>query len=133
MASRVSSETVTPRRSASWRSRASSSSESFTVVRFMYASIPPPASDNRVGPQTNEPHRVARDHAMSRQKLPIQRMGNFSLVLVIVVRQSGGGSASPLTHGFSTDALRPRTPTSGSAAGLVDIPCVGRCPAKGWM
>jgi len=41
MASRVSWDTVAPRRSASCRSRASSSSGSFTVVRFMYASIPP--------------------------------------------------------------------------------------------
>ena len=40
IASRVSSETVTPRRCASWRNRASSSSGSFTVVRCMYASIP---------------------------------------------------------------------------------------------
>lgn len=40
MASRVSSDTVEPLRSASWRSRASRSSGSFTVVRFMYASIP---------------------------------------------------------------------------------------------
>lgn len=39
-ASRVSSETVTPRRSASWRSRASSSSVTFTVVLLTYASIP---------------------------------------------------------------------------------------------
>lgn len=40
MASRVSSETVTRLRSASCRSRASRSSGSLTVVRFMYASIP---------------------------------------------------------------------------------------------
>ena len=40
MASRVSSDTVVPRRSASWRSRASRSSGSFTVVRCMYASTP---------------------------------------------------------------------------------------------
>ena len=33
IASRVTSETVMPRRAASWRSLASSSSESFTVVR----------------------------------------------------------------------------------------------------
>ena len=39
IASRVSSDTVLPRRSASWRRRASSSSGSFTVVRCMYASI----------------------------------------------------------------------------------------------
>ena len=38
-ASRVNSEIVMPRRCASWRSRASVSSDSFTVVRFMYASI----------------------------------------------------------------------------------------------
>jgi hypothetical protein len=44
IASRVSSDTVEPLRSASWRSRASRSSESFTVVRFMYASIPITAS-----------------------------------------------------------------------------------------
>lgn len=35
IASRVSVDTVTPRLSASWRSLASSSSESLTVVRFM--------------------------------------------------------------------------------------------------
>jgi hypothetical protein len=35
MASRVISDTVVPRRSASWRSRASSSSDNFTVVRRM--------------------------------------------------------------------------------------------------
>ncbi len=35
MASLVKSETVVARRSASWRSRASRSSGSFTVVRFM--------------------------------------------------------------------------------------------------
>ena len=40
MASRVISEIVVPRRCASWRSRASRSSGSLTVVRFMYASIP---------------------------------------------------------------------------------------------
>jgi len=40
IASRVSSDTVVPRRSASWRSRASRSSGSLTVVRCMYASIP---------------------------------------------------------------------------------------------
>lgn len=40
MASRVISEIVIPRRCASWRSRASRSSGSLTVVRFMYASIP---------------------------------------------------------------------------------------------
>lgn len=39
IASRVSSDTVVPRRCASCRSRASSSSGSFTVVRCMYASI----------------------------------------------------------------------------------------------
>ncbi len=39
IASRVSSDTVLPRRSASWRRRASSSSDSFTVVLCMYASI----------------------------------------------------------------------------------------------
>ena len=39
IASRVSSDTVLPRRSASCRRRASSSSGSFTVVRCMYASI----------------------------------------------------------------------------------------------
>ena len=39
MASRVSADTVVPRRCASWRSRASSSSVSFTVVLCMYASI----------------------------------------------------------------------------------------------
>lgn len=40
IASRVSSDTVTPRRFASCRRRASSSSGSFTVVRCTYASIP---------------------------------------------------------------------------------------------
>lgn len=40
IASRVSSETVVPRLLASCRRRASSSSESFTVVRCMYANIP---------------------------------------------------------------------------------------------
>ncbi len=40
IASRVSSDTVLPLRSASCRRRASSSSGSFTVVRCMYASIP---------------------------------------------------------------------------------------------
>jgi hypothetical protein len=40
IASRVSSDTVTPRRSASWRNRASRSSGSLTVVRRTYASIP---------------------------------------------------------------------------------------------
>lgn len=39
IASRVKSDTVLPRRSASCRRRASSSSGSFTVVRCMYASI----------------------------------------------------------------------------------------------
>ena len=39
MASLVSSEMVIPRRCASWRRRASSSSGSLTVVRIMYASI----------------------------------------------------------------------------------------------
>jgi len=38
-ASRVNSEIVIPRRCASWRSSASVSSDSLTVVRFMYASI----------------------------------------------------------------------------------------------
>ena len=49
MASRVISETVTPRRAASWRRRASRSSGSFTVVRFMYASIPPSSESARGG------------------------------------------------------------------------------------
>jgi hypothetical protein len=40
IASLVISEMVVPRRCASWRSRASRSSGNFTVVRFMYASIP---------------------------------------------------------------------------------------------
>ena len=39
IASRVSADTVLPRRWASWRRRASSSSDSFTVVLCMYASI----------------------------------------------------------------------------------------------
>ena len=40
MASRVRADTVTPRRWASCRNRASRSSGSFTVVRCMYVSIP---------------------------------------------------------------------------------------------
>ena len=40
IASLVSSDTVIPRRSASWRSRASRSSGSLTVVLCMYASMP---------------------------------------------------------------------------------------------
>lgn len=48
IASRVSSETVIRLRSASWRSRASKSSGSFSVVRFMVCQHTAPHSDSSV-------------------------------------------------------------------------------------
>ncbi len=59
MASRVTSETLVPRRAASWRSRASSSSGSFTVVRLMVCqhTLPPTAKST---PQSSRDKRPGR-------------------------------------------------------------------------
>lgn len=65
MACRVTSETVLPRRSASCRRRASSSSGSFTVVRCIYASTPLDRHSRRRPPNVGFARRARRERAMT--------------------------------------------------------------------
>jgi hypothetical protein len=126
IASLVRSDTVKPRRCASWRSRASSSSGSFTVVRFMYASIPglPPVPFIRsrggtrrwVGPDSRVPGRSGGPVA-SPGGSQTRRRGPDAMCRATVAR-------------LNSVATLAATPSVSSSTGPTDRTLAGVCGSR---
>lgn len=96
MASLVSSEIVVLRRCASWRKRASRSSDSFTVVRFSYASIPNPAAGGRhalrIGPLVCAPVGARCHDGLKARRSSARFSREFRAVPLVAPRQRPKGN-----------------------------------------